>query len=142
MIGGQTLDIDAEHTSLSLAQLQDLHRRKTGALLVAACRMGALAARAAPRARAAVASYAEHLGLAFQIIDDILDVTSTPEQLGKATRKDAGKGKNTYPSLLGLDASRAEAARQLDAALTALAPLGARAAALRTLARFVVERRH
>jgi len=80
------------------------------------------------------------LGLAFQIVDDILDVTSTPEQLGKATNKDASKGKNTYPALLGLEQSRDEARRQLKAALGAIAPLGAAASELQTLAKFVVER--
>jgi geranylgeranyl pyrophosphate synthase len=80
--------------------------------------------------------------LAFQIVDDILDVTSTPEQLGKGTGKDAGRGKNTYPSLMGLDASQNEAKRQLDAAIDALKPLGDGAEGLRSLARFVVDRRH
>jgi geranylgeranyl pyrophosphate synthase len=80
------------------------------------------------------------MGLAFQIVDDILDVTSTPQQLGKATNKDADRGKNTYPSLLGLDGSRAEAKRQLDAAIEALRGFGPSADGLRTLARFVVDR--
>ena len=93
-------------------------------------------------ALAAVTEFGRHLGLAFQIVDDVLDVTSTPEQLGKATNKDAGKGKNTYPGLLGMDASVQEAKRQLTAALDALRELGPAADGLRHLARFVVERKH
>ena len=84
--------------------------------------------------------FGRHLGLAFQIVDDILDVTSTPEQLGKATNKDAVRGKNTYPGLIGMEPSRKEAARQLTVALESLAPLGPAADGLRALARFVVER--
>jgi geranylgeranyl diphosphate synthase, type II len=140
MIGGQVLDIDGENQSLSLPELQRLHRMKTGALLTASCRLGAIAAGADERNLAAVMEAGKHLGLAFQIIDDILDVTSTAEQMGKATGKDQGKGKNTYPSLLGLEGSKTEARKQLDAALAALAGLGEAAAGLMALARFVVER--
>ncbi len=140
MIGGQVLDIDGESQSLTLDQLQQVHRMKTGALLVASCRMGAIAAGAPAPHLSAVAEYGRHLGLAFQIIDDVLDVTSTPEQMGKATNKDAAKGKNTYPVLMGLAASQREAKRQLDAALAAVEPLGPAADGLRHLARFVVER--
>lgn len=140
MIGGQVLDMEGENISLSLEQLQRLHRMKTGALLKASCRMGALAAGANDAGLAAVTDYGRHLGLAFQIVDDVLDVTSTPEQMGKATGKDAAKGKNTYPVLLGLDPSRREAAVQLRAAIQALEPLGAAGDGLRLLARFVVER--
>jgi geranylgeranyl diphosphate synthase type II len=140
MIGGQVLDIDGEDKSLTLEQLQQVHRMKTGALLTASCRMGAIAAGAPESHLSAVTDYGRHLGLAFQIIDDVLDVTSTPEQMGKATNKDAAKGKNTYPVLMGLDASRREAAHQLALALSAVEPLGSAAEGLRHLARFVVER--
>lgn len=140
MIGGQVLDIDGENVALKLGQLQRLHAMKTGALLIASCRLGAIAAGAENAALEAVSAYGKHLGLAFQIVDDVLDVTSTPEQLGKATRKDATKGKNTYPSLLGLEGSRHEAEQQLAAALKAVEDLGPRADVLRTLARFVVQR--
>ena len=140
MIGGQVLDIDGENTTLQLVGLQQLHAMKTGALLTAACRLGALAAGAGDEALAAVTAFGGHLGLAFQIVDDLLDLTSTPQQLGKATGKDAGKGKNTYPSLLGLEASRQEAARQLSLGLKALDVLGGGAKTLRTLAQFVVRR--
>lgn len=139
MIGGQVLDIDGENTVLSLEGLQQIHRMKTGALLTASCRLGVIAARQNDLLPA-ITDFGRHLGLAFQIVDDVLDVTSTPEQLGKATNKDADRGKNTYPSLLGLDQSRREAANQLAAALKSLDPFGPAADGLRALARFVVER--
>jgi geranylgeranyl diphosphate synthase type II len=140
MIGGQVLDIDGEDQNLSLEQLQRVHRMKTGALLTASCRMGAIAAGASETQLNAVSDYGRHLGLAFQIIDDVLDVTSTPEQMGKATNKDAAKGKNTYPVLMGLEASQTEAHHQLKLALDSLNELGASADGLRHLAKFVVER--
>jgi len=137
MIGGQVLDIDGEGKSLSLEQLQQIHRLKTGALLTASCRMGAIAA---GECAEVAALFGRHLGLAFQIVDDILDVTSTPEQMGKATGKDSAKGKNTYPGLLGLEQSRQMADAELAAAIAAIEPLGPAADGLRALARFVVER--
>jgi geranylgeranyl diphosphate synthase type II len=140
MIGGQVLDIDGEAQSLTLPQLQQVHRMKTGALLTASCRLGAIAAGANESQLSAVTEYGRHLGLAFQIIDDVLDVTSTPEQMGKATNKDAAKGKNTYPVLMGLEASQREAHHQLQLALDTLKNLGPSADGLRNLARFVVER--
>ena len=140
MIGGQVLDIDGEDRSLTLAELQQVHRLKTGALLTAACRLGALAAGADDARLDALTRFGRHVGLAFQIIDDVLDVTSTPEQLGKATNKDADRGKNTYPRLVGLDESRREAAAQLDAALRVVRQLSDNAAGLIAIARFVVDR--
>jgi geranylgeranyl diphosphate synthase type II len=141
MIGGQVLDMDGETRSLPLHDLQRVHRLKTGALLTAACRLGVIAAGAGEGPLlTAITDFGRHMGLAFQIVDDILDVTSTPEQLGKATSKDANRGKNTYPSLLGLEASRQEAARQLAAALESIKSMGPAAEGLRALARFVVER--
>jgi geranylgeranyl diphosphate synthase type II len=140
MIGGQVLDIAGENESLSLPQLQRVHRMKTGALLSCACRMGAIAARADAKTLAEVTRYGQHLGLAFQIVDDLLDVTSTPQQLGKHTRKDAGSGKNTYPGLLGIEASRAAAAEQVETAIAAIASLGPAADGLRAFARFVTAR--
>ncbi|HEY7091308.1 MAG TPA: farnesyl diphosphate synthase [Tepidisphaeraceae bacterium] len=141
MIGGQVLDIAGENQSLSFDQLQQIHKMKTGALLTTSCRLGALAAGADENRLLCLTIFGRQLGLAFQIIDDILDVTSTPEQLGKATSKDADRGKNTYPALLGLDASRREAARALELALLALEPLGHSAERLRALGRFVVDRK-
>ncbi len=140
MIGGQVLDMDGEKQSLDLPGLQQIHRMKTGALLTTSCRLGAICARAAEATLAGVTEYGRHLGLAFQIVDDILDVTSTPEQLGKATNKDASKGKNTYPSLLGLEQSQSEARHQLNAAIASLDLLGPAADDLRHVAKFGVER--
>jgi geranylgeranyl pyrophosphate synthase len=140
MIGGQVLDMEGENRSLSIEELRRLHAMKTGALLVASCRMGAICARADDATLAALAAYARHVGLAFQIVDDLLDVTSTPEQLGKATHKDAGRGKNTYPQLLGLDGARDAAGQELALAVAALSPLGGRAAGLASMARFIVQR--
>ena len=140
MIGGQVLDMEGENKSLSLDQLRQLHRMKTGALLIAACRLGAISAGATDSALQSVTEYGRHLGLAFQIVDDLLDVTSSPEQLGKATGKDQAKGKNTYPTLLGLDASRREAKAQLAAAIDAIQPMGEAGRGLEQLAHFVVDR--
>ena len=140
MIGGQVLDMEGEQKSLKLEQLQQLHRMKTGALLVSACRLGALSTNASTAQVSALAEFGRHLGLAFQIVDDLLDVTASPEQMGKATGKDAAKGKNTYPALLGVDETRRQAKAQLAEAVASLEPLGPSADGLRTLASFVVER--
>jgi geranylgeranyl pyrophosphate synthase len=140
MIGGQVLDIDSESKSLALPELQKLHRMKTGALLRCSCRLGAIAARATPAQLESLSNYGTHLGLAFQIMDDILDVTSTPEQMGKATGKDAGKGKNTYPSLLGIELSRTQADGELALAIQAVKSFGTTSKNLISLAEFVVHR--
>jgi geranylgeranyl diphosphate synthase type II len=134
------IDMDEDHRPSKLADLQHLHRMKTGALLTASCRMGAIAAGANPEKLAALTEFGRHVGLAFQIVDDILDQTATAEQLGKATNKDAAKGKITYPMLIGLDASRKEAQNAMASALKAIGPLGSGAQGLEALARFVVER--
>lgn len=141
MIGGQVLDIDGENKRLSLADLQQIHRMKTGALLTASCRMGAICAETSASRLESITRFGRHLGLAFQIVDDLLDVTSTPQQLGKATNKDADRGKNTYPSLLGLEASRRQADEQTRLALSALDEFGPAADGLRAAARFVTARR-
>jgi geranylgeranyl diphosphate synthase, type II len=140
MIGGQVIDMDASRRPENLADLQRLHRMKTGALLTASCRMGAIAAGATPAQLSSFDAYGRHLGLAFQIVDDILDQTATAEQLGKATHKDAAKGKITYPMLIGVEESRTEARKQLSAALDAVSTFGPRAEGLRALASFVVDR--
>jgi geranylgeranyl diphosphate synthase, type II len=134
------LDIDSENRMLRLEQLQHVHRMKTGALLRSACRLGAIAARASDAQLAAISEFGRQLGLAFQIVDDLLDVTSTPQQMGKATQKDAKAGKNTYPSLIGIEPSRKAAQEHIDHAVQALADLGAGADGLRNLARFVAGR--
>ena len=141
MIGGQVLDMEGEQRTMSLDELKNLHSRKTGALISAACRLGAISAKAGLQMLEAVTGFGQHLGLAFQIVDDLLDVTSSAEQLGKSTGKDQSKGKNTYPALMGIDRSRAEAEKQYEQAIRALEPLGNRADGLRALARFVVDRK-
>jgi geranylgeranyl diphosphate synthase type II len=140
MIGGQVLDMDGEQKPLSFEQLQQLHRMKTGALLRSSCRLGALSTNASESQLSSMTEFGRYLGLAFQIVDDLLDVTATPEQMGKATGKDAAKGKNTYPALLGVEETRRQAHAQLEAALKALEPLGPAADGLRALAKFVVDR--
>jgi geranylgeranyl diphosphate synthase, type II len=140
MIGGQVLDMQGENRLLRIEELRALHAAKTGALLTASCRMGAIAARAGDDALECVTRFGRSLGLAFQIVDDLLDVTSTPEQLGKATAKDKSRGKNTYPHLLGLDASRAEAQNQVRSAIDAITAFGTSAEGLRSLAEFVLHR--
>ncbi len=140
MIAGQVLDIEGETKTLTLEELQQVHRLKTGRLLTGSCRMGAIAAGASEAQLDRLTRYGQHLGLAFQIVDDLLDVTSTPEQLGKKTNKDADGGKNTYPRLLGIEASRAEAQKQVDGAVEALDGFPAAADGLKDLARFVVAR--
>ncbi len=141
MIGGQVLDIDGEGMQLSLDELKQMHRFKTGALLRCACRMGAMCGKASAEQLQKLTEFGQHLGLAFQIVDDILDVTSTAEVMGKATGKDAERGKNTFPGLMGLEKSQSEAARHAQGAIDALADFSESADRLRVLARFVTERR-
>lgn len=140
MIGGQVLDIDGEKQNLSLDQLKQVHRMKTGALLTCSCRMGAISAGAKEQTLASITTYGQHLGLAFQIVDDLLDVTSTPEQMGKATNKDAGIGKNTYPGVLGVEGTRQAAREQVELALSSLSSFDGLADGLRETARFVASR--
>jgi len=141
MVAGQVIDLMGEGSSLTIEQLEHLHRRKTGALFVAAVRGGARLGGASEAELAALGEYARNLGLAFQVIDDILDVEASTEQMGKRTGKDLGRGKNTYPGLLGLDRSW-ELARELEGrAQRALSVFDHRAEPLRALARFAVERR-
>ncbi|HVI24769.1 MAG TPA: farnesyl diphosphate synthase [Xanthomonadaceae bacterium] len=142
MCGGQALDIDAtgNAAALDVAALQRLHALKTGALLRAAVRLGAIAAGADAPTRDALDRYANALGLAFQIRDDLLDIEGDSATLGKTAGKDAAQAKATFPGLLGLDASRARLRELADAMNAALAPFGNRAAVLAALAREVIER--
>jgi farnesyl diphosphate synthase len=140
MCAGQALDMDATGRALRLPDLELLHSLKTGALIRAAVRMGAIAAGAPEPARAGLDRYASALGLAFQIRDDVLDVEGDAAQLGKTAGKDAAQGKNTYPGLLGMAASQARLLELGEEMESALAPLGAAADALRVLAGFAVAR--
>ncbi len=142
MCGGQALDIDAtgNGTRLDLAALERLHSLKTGALIRASVRMGALCGGADSAALAALDRYAHALGLAFQVRDDILDIEGDSQTLGKTAGKDAAQDKSTFPALIGLGASRErldELAAQMD---DALQPFGEPAAALRALGRLAIER--
>ncbi len=114
LVGGQVLDLEGEGRSLSIEELRAIHHGKTSALLMASTRLGGMAAGCSEAELAALTTFGRDLGLAFQIIDDILDVTSTPEVLGKSVGKDANVQKATYATLVGLDAARAEA-RELTA---------------------------
>ncbi len=139
MVGGQMLDIEAEtQANSNLSDIVRIQSLKTGALFRFACEAGAVLGRGdlAPLRR-----YADAIGLAFQIADDILDVESTPEALGKATQKDKGMGKATFVDLLGLDGARQKAGSLVDEAVAALAPYGGKADLLRDAARFIVARR-
>jgi farnesyl diphosphate synthase len=141
MCGGQAIDLASVGHTLTRSQLETMHRMKTGALLRAAVRMGALAG-GAPDADAmrSLDAYASAVGLAFQVVDDILDVTTDSATLGKTAGKDAKDGKPTYVSIIGLDASRALAAQLRSDAHAALATFGARAQRLAELADLVVNR--
>jgi len=142
MIGGQAIDIESEGKQISLDALSRIHASKTGALIRVSARSGALLAGADGSMVDALTAYAGHLGLAFQITDDILNVVGDAQVMGKSVGSDAAHEKSTYPALLGLDRSRALAEETVDAALLALEPLGPKADDFRALARFIVERKH
>lgn len=135
MIAGQVDDTlpEADDPATPLDRLERIHRNKTGALLRASCRMGALCGGADDGQLTAISEYAEAVGLMFQVVDDLLDVTQSSQQLGKTAGKDAAQGKLTYPAVLGLDRTRAEIARLQAAAHAALGPLGASAGSLAAL---------
>lgn len=140
MAGGQAIDLYSVGRTISRDQLQTMHSLKTGALLVASVALGGVVAGASSAQRSALDGYAGAIGLAFQVVDDILDVTGDSEKLGKTAGKDAAGNKPTYVSLLGLDAARELAATLRQDALSALAPLGDAAAPLAALADFIVLR--
>ncbi|HZC87702.1 MAG TPA: farnesyl diphosphate synthase [Steroidobacteraceae bacterium] len=141
MAGGQAVDLAAVGQTLSVAAIEEMHRRKTGALIQGSVLLGALAAGVSDGPRmAALECFGAHIGLAFQIQDDILDVEGDPTVLGKSTGADAAHAKPTYPSTVGLESARVRARELRDDAIAALAPLGSRAAALSQLANFVVAR--
>jgi geranylgeranyl diphosphate synthase type II len=139
LIGGQALDLRATDKAIDFETLERIHRGKTGALFVAAAACGAIAAGAAAESIASLSAYAKNLGLAFQIVDDLLDVAGDPSQTGKAVRADARK--TTFVSFSGVDGARQLAAELCQTADLALAPFGARADRLRELSAFVAARR-
>lgn len=141
MVGGQMIDLSPERDSLTLAGITELQALKTGALIAHGCEAGAILGRATAAQRAALLAYAQDLGLAFQIADDILDVESTAAALGKPTQADAGANKATFVKLLGLEAAKTKAASLVQSATQALSTFGPAADQLRATARFVVERK-
>ncbi len=141
MVGGQWLDLEAERRTPGLADLMEIHRRKTGALIEAACVLGAAAAGADDAMIAALTAFGREIGLAFQIADDLLDATGTSEQLGKTAGRDATLRKATYVSALGVAGARREAYRHADAACEALRQGGVVSGTLESLAGYIVQRR-
>lgn len=141
MVGGQMLDLMAEGRRITLKELEIVHRLKTGALLIAATRAGALAGGGSRLQVAALTAYGERFGLAFQITDDLLDVEGEAAEMGKAPGMDEKRQKATYPALLGLETSRQWAGRLVQEALAELEPFKERAAPLRELARYLLVRR-
>jgi geranylgeranyl diphosphate synthase type II len=140
LIAGQVADLEGEGKRLSEADLRYIHERKTSALLRCAARLGGMTANATPAQLRALTDFGQHVGLAFQVIDDILDVTQTSETLGKTAGKDVAAAKATYPSIVGLEKSRALAARLTDQAFAALRPFRGRAKALEAIAEHLLKR--
>ncbi len=142
MVGGQMRDIEGETGFLTERAIAQMQAMKTGALIRTAVRIGATIGGATDEQLALLTTYAEAAGRAFQLADDILDVTASPEAMGKATGKDAGAGKQTIVSRIGVSAARQELAEVIHDALTALIPFDERADGLRETAKFFAERKH
>jgi geranylgeranyl diphosphate synthase type II len=142
LIAGQVADLEGEGRRINRAQLRYIHENKTAALLTSSVRLGAMAANAGAKELGAITAFGRALGLAFQVIDDILDVTQTSEKLGKSAGKDVAAQKATYPAVIGLEKSRAEARRLTAKAHAALESLGKKAGVLRALADYLLEREY
>jgi geranylgeranyl diphosphate synthase type II len=140
LVGGQADDLAAQFRHIGLERLQSIHRRKTGALFRASLQLGAIAGDATAQDRDCLATYGDNLGHAFQIVDDLLDVSGQEAKVGKRLGKDRDHGKVTYPALLGVEESRRRAGALIEQAIAALAPFGDRAGPLRELAEFVGRR--
>jgi len=141
MVGGQMIDLLAEHTDADVAMITRIQRLKTGALIGFSCEAGAILGGAPEDKYLALQRYAHDLGLAFQIVDDLLDALGSAQDLGKATQKDEAAGKATFVSLLGVDEARRRAHLLADQAISHLDIFGEKAAHLRAIAKFVIERR-
>jgi geranylgeranyl diphosphate synthase type II len=141
MIGGQVVDLEAEHTHPTAEMLEYIHLSKTAALITASLVSGGLYANAKGGDLAHLRAFGQSIGLAFQIVDDVLDVTQTSEQLGKTAGKDTASEKATYPALFGIEASVRKADALVNEALAELDRFGKRANTLKELARFLVERK-
>lgn len=140
MVGGQVLDMEGEKRQLKLAELENIHVNKTGALLRFSIESGAVLCNATKEQRAALVEYAHHIGLAFQIQDDILDIEGTSEQLGKTAGKDVESDKSTYPALLTLDGAKQKLVEHYDLAIAALDRLTVDSTLLREIAMYIVRR--
>jgi len=140
MVGGQVADIESEGKEVDLPQLQYIHTHKTGAMILASIRVGARLGGAGGETLRAFTQYAERIGLAFQITDDILNVEGKAAALGKSTGTDLSRGKATYPSLLGLEESKRRATELVELAVESLKPYGPGADPLREIARFIIAR--
>jgi geranylgeranyl diphosphate synthase type II len=140
LIGGQVADVEAENQKVSPAGLEFIHLGKTAAMISVSLRLGAMAADAPANECRLLGKFGKHLGLAFQIVDDILDITQTSERLGKSSGKDVAAGKATYPAVFGLEKSRQEAAWHTNLALRVLKPFGERATFLRGIADYLLSR--
>jgi len=141
MIGGQVVDLEAEHTRPTAEMLEYIHRAKTAALITASIVSGGIFAGAKDSETRRLRAFGQSIGLAFQIVDDVLDVTQTSEQLGKTAGKDTAAQKATYPALFGVDESVHQADSLVSAALKELGGFGERAETLKQLARYLVERK-
>jgi geranylgeranyl diphosphate synthase type II len=141
MVGGQYLDLTNEGVEIEYEMLQEIHSRKTGALITASILSGAILGNSSHDQFSALADYGIKLGLAFQIVDDLLNVEGTAEQLGKAAGSDAARNKATYPALFGVEETREKAHEAVSGALDALAGFDERADILRELARYILERK-
>lgn len=142
LIAGQVADLEGEGKKTSVAQLRYIHERKTSALLCCSARLGGMSANCSAAQLKALTDFGYHVGLAFQVIDDILDVTQSSEKLGKTAGKDTKAQKATYPSIVGLEKSRKIAAELTDKAFAALKPFKGRAVALAALAEYLLKREH
>lgn len=142
MVGGQALDIAHENQEYPFEMLKTIHRHKTGALITASIHCGAIGCNASENEMKSLLVYGKHVGLAFQIVDDLLNVTATTEQLGKMAGSDEKHGKATYPSFFGIEETRKKAREAVASAQEALADLGSNADPLRYLAEYVYERSH
>lgn len=141
MVGGQMMDIEAEHSKLSIDEIMHLQRMKTGALFTVSCEVGAILGKAAPKLRMAMRGYANAVGLAFQITDDLLDARGREEEMGKPTRQDKSAGKATLVSAIGIERAEQQAKMLINQAKTHLEPFDDRANILKLLADFVIERK-
>jgi geranylgeranyl diphosphate synthase, type II len=143
LVGGQVLDLESEgKPDITTEALTEIHTRKTGALLETSVVSGAILAGASSEDLQRLSTYAQNIGLAFQIVDDILDITATKEELGKTAGKDLQAEKATYPKLWGIEASREQAKQMIDKAIGQLSVYGEKAQALRAIALYIIERKN